>query len=91
MQKVLKHRNYIPDMKIYVKVKPNSLESRILSNVGDKFVIELKSPPEKNKANLELIKILSKHLGIPPQSIIIKAGLTAKEKIIEVKNEIRKS
>ncbi len=78
-------------MKIFVKVKPNSTKKNIIKSGENKYTIELTSPAEKNKANLELVKILAKHLSIPTRSIIIKSGLTNREKIIEVKNEIRKS
>lgn len=75
-------------MKLSIKVKPNSIQEKIILLGKNNYLVSLTSPAEKNKANLELIKVLSKHFKIPQKSIIIKSGLTNKNKIIEVKNEI---
>jgi uncharacterized protein (TIGR00251 family) len=72
-------------MKIFVKVKPNSNKEEIKMLEEGKFVISLTSPAEKNKANLDLVKVLSKHFGVSHKEIIIKAGLSNREKIIEIK------
>ncbi|MBW2969021.1 DUF167 domain-containing protein, partial [Candidatus Woesearchaeota archaeon] len=45
------------------------------------LIIAVKSPADKNKANLELIKFLSKQLK---HKVRIKSGLTSKEKIISI-------
>lgn len=72
-------------MKIKVKVKPSSKKNSLTLVEKDSYIAELKSPPEKNKANLELIKTISKFLKIPSKGIKIKSGLTSKEKILEIK------
>ena len=72
-------------MIIHVKVKPNSSKQSI-ENFGEgRYLIYLKSPPENNKANAELINILSKELGVPPKSISINFGKTSDEKLVEIK------
>jgi uncharacterized protein len=78
-------------MKLSIKVKPNSPKQKVSLIKENYYLVELKSPAEKNKANLELIKILSRFFRIPQKNIVIKAGLTNREKLVEVKNEIRKS
>ena len=70
-------------MKIYVKVKPNSSKQEIVEFGDFRYLVYLKSPPENNQANLELLKIMSKHLGTPSTRIKIKSGLTSNEKILE--------
>lgn len=75
-------------MKIFVKVKPRSSKGEITEVDEGKFIVSLTSPAEKNKANLELVKILSKYFKVSPNRIIIRAGLSNREKIIEVKDEI---
>lgn len=71
-------------MKITIKVKPNSLKSFITKNSDKEFFAELKSPAEKNKANLELIKLVSKYFNVSTNKIKIKFGLTGRDKIIEI-------
>ena len=73
----------IKDNKLRVIVKPNSSRTEILEYNKDKqaVVIAVKAPADKNKANLELIKFLSKQLK---RKVRIKSGLTSKEKVISV-------
>jgi len=72
-------------MIIHVKVKPNSSKKEIENFGNGRYLAYLKSPPENNKANIELINLLSKELGVPPKSIKIKFGRTSDEKIIEIR------
>ncbi len=71
-------------MKIKIKAKPNSKKSQIEKS-GEFYVAHLKSPPEKNKANIELIKLLSKKFKVSSKNIKIK-NPTSKNKIVEIKN-----
>ncbi len=72
-------------MIIHVKVKPNSSKQKIENFGGGRYLINLKSAPENDKANIELINLLSKELGVPPKSIHIKFGRTSDKKIIEIR------
>jgi len=44
-------------------------------------VVKLKSVPENNKANVELLKVLKKYFGFP---VKIKSGFTSRNKVVEV-------
>ena len=77
-------------MKIRVKVKTNSgrqsvekIPEDIFSEEGFEglYFVKLKSTPEGNKANIELLKVLSRHFGC---EVKIKSGFTSKKKIVEV-------
>jgi len=74
-------------MILKIKVKPNSKKQEIKEK-PDFFLVSLKSPPENNLANLELIKLLSKHFNLVSKKIKILKGKTSRNKIIEVKNEV---
>lgn len=72
-------------MLIHVKVKPNSSKQEI-ENFGDgRYLVHLKSIPENDRANIELINLLSKELGVSPKSFHIKFGRTSNNKLIEVR------
>ena len=68
-------------MIIHVKVKPSSGRQEVFDEGGGKFLVSLKSAPENNKANIELVKILRKHFNKP---VKIKSGLKGRNKIVEV-------
>lgn len=74
-------------MKIKVKVVPNSSEQSIEKISENEFKIKLKSVPEKNKANKELLKILSKYFKVSTNNINISNGFFSRNKIVEIKNE----
>jgi uncharacterized protein (TIGR00251 family) len=67
-------------MIIHVKVKPNSLEQSV-EKIDEDYFVKLKSSPEDGKANLELIKFLSKYFG---SEVKIKSGFSSRRKIVEI-------
>ncbi|MFH1290154.1 MAG: DUF167 domain-containing protein [Nanoarchaeota archaeon] len=70
-------------MLVQIKVKPNSPRSLLEKISENKYLAYLKSPPEKGKANLELIKLLSKEFFTPQDKIKIK-NPTSRNKIVEI-------
>ncbi|MBI1936277.1 DUF167 domain-containing protein [Candidatus Woesearchaeota archaeon] len=72
----------IKSIKFVAIVRPNSRESRIESfdAAANTYKISLKSKPKDNKANIELVNLLSRHLK---KRIKISSGLRSREKIIE--------
>lgn len=71
-------------MIINVKVKTNSSQQKIEDFGNHHYLIYLRSAPENNEANLELLKLLSKYFGIPATHIKFKAGIHNNEKILEL-------
>ena len=71
-------------MIINVKVKPDSSKSEIENFGNHRYLVYLTEPAEDNRANIELINLLSKYLGIPHNHIKIKFGLNSREKILEI-------
>jgi len=50
----------------------------------NRYLVYLESAPENNEANIELIKLMAKHLGIPSTKLRIVSGATGKDKTLEV-------
>jgi len=69
-------------MLINVKVKPNSLEQSV-EKIKEVYVVNVKSRAENGRANLELIKILSKYFG---SEVRIKSGFNSRRKIVDILN-----
>ena len=71
-------------MKLEVKIQPSSGRQEVIKQAeNNKYKVFLKSPPENNKANTELIKLLKKTW--PKKEVKIFKGFTSKNKIIEIK------
>ncbi len=71
-------------MKIFIKVYPNSKEEKITKKDDGGFSVRVKAPAQEGKANKAVVNILSKHFKVSKNSIIIKAGHSSKNKIIEI-------
>lgn len=73
----------IKSRKFKIIVKPNSRENKIEGFDKDRnaYRISIKSKPEDNKANIEVIKFLSKLLK---KKVKIASGFKSKEKIVEI-------
>lgn len=79
-------------MLIKVKVKPNAGEERVERLSDDLFsekgiegfyFVKLKSAPEGGKANMELVKVLSKAFDSRAK---IKSGYTSRWKVVEIED-----
>jgi uncharacterized protein (TIGR00251 family) len=68
-------------MIINIKAYPNSEKSEIVRE-GKSYIVHLKSAPENNKANIELLKMLKKYFG---KEVEIKSGFTSRKKLVEIK------
>jgi uncharacterized protein len=51
---------------------------------GSEISISIKSPPERGKANRELVKKLAGHFGVAEDRIRIISGLASRKKLVEV-------
>lgn len=65
---------------MHIKVKTNAKKSEIIEDNGF-YRVNVKSPPENNKANLEIIKLFSKKFN---KKVKIIKGLKSKEKILKL-------
>jgi uncharacterized protein (TIGR00251 family) len=68
-------------MILEIKVKTGSNKQRLEKISESQYKISLKSLPESNKANKELLKLLKKEFG--REARIIK-GMKSREKIIKL-------
>ena len=67
-----------------VKIQPNASKNEIVGFEEDVLKIRIKAPPEKDKANLELIRFLAKKLDLSRSDITIKKGRTNRKKLLEI-------
>lgn len=72
-------------MKIFIKVYPNSKEEKVTKKDDGGFNVRVKAQAQEGKANKAVINILSKYFKVSKSFVIIKAGHSSKNKIIEIK------
>ncbi len=71
-------------MKILVKVKPNSKESRVQKMDDAAFSVWVSEPAQEGKANDAVIEVLARHFGVARQNVKILVGHHSKNKIINI-------
>lgn len=70
---------------IKINVRTNKKESRLIFVNENELIAELRSRPIDNKANLELLSLLSLHFQVDKNMIDIK-GLRSRVKYIKIKS-----
>jgi len=71
-------------MKIFVKAKPRSKAEKVEKISETDFVVSVKEPPIKGKANEAICRVLAKYFKVRLAQVIIKTGHTSRNKIIEI-------
>ncbi len=67
-----------------VKVVLNAREPRIVEGPSaGKIIAYLTEPPRRNKANIQLIKLLKEHYGKNSEIRLVK-GANSRKKIVEI-------
>jgi uncharacterized protein (TIGR00251 family) len=72
------------EIKIWVKVTPNSPRNQIQGLANDVWKIRIAAPPDKGKANKELLEFLAKKLNLSKGSLRLLKGATSRNKSIGV-------
>ena len=67
-----------------VKVQPRAQKPGIEKLDKGEYKIRVHAPPVKGEANLEVIKTLASHFGVPPSHVKIVRGLKSRQKAVVV-------
>ncbi len=67
-----------------VAARPNAGRSAIQGVVGAALKVALGAPPEKGKANKELVGFLAKALGLKKSQLQLTAGATSRDKTVRI-------
>jgi uncharacterized protein (TIGR00251 family) len=73
-----------------VKVVPGSSRTQIAGRYADMLKVKISAPPEKGKANKELLRFLAARLKIKQKDIEIQAGQTNSVKTLLVQGVTKK-
>lgn len=71
-------------MKINVKAKPNSREEKVEKIDEQNYVVSVKEPPIKGKANEAIRNALAVYFKTGSSRVKIVSGYTSRNKIIEI-------
>lgn len=69
-------------LRVEVAVIPSSGRQKLFLDAQGRLKCYLKSPPEKGKANNELIVLFAKQLRLPRTAVELVAGAASRKKIV---------
>lgn len=75
-------KKYLENERLSVHVIPNSSRTELVEEEG-KLKLYLQAVPDKNKANIELIKFFKKEFKL---KVEIKSGLKSRDKVLRILN-----
>ncbi|MBB4661769.1 DUF167 domain-containing protein [Conexibacter arvalis] len=67
-----------------VRVQPRAKRSEIAGVRDGALVVRVNAPPVDGKANAALCKLLAKRLGVPPSTVSVIRGSSARQKVVSV-------
>lgn len=70
--------------RLTVKVHPRAKRTAITGRLGEAYKLDLAAPPVDGKANEECLRFFAKLAGVPRARVRIIAGLTGRNKVVEV-------
>jgi len=73
-------------MRIFVKTKPSSRVEKINKIDDRNFIVTVKEPPAKGRANKAIVKALADYFKISRSDIKIIQGHKSKQKVIKINN-----
>lgn len=86
LNKIVNTLNKEKEIYLRIKALPGSGKNEFLETMADETIkIAIKARAEKGQANAELIKFLSKSLGLRRDSIRIISGAGARIKLVKIK------
>ena len=71
-------------VEIVIHAQPRASRSEVVGLHGDALKVRLAAPPVDGAANLELIRVMAKVLGVPKSSVEVTRGHSSKSKVVRV-------
>ena len=71
--------------RLTVRVTPRAARDRIDGFDGDGVLrLRVTAPPAEGEANVAVVKLLARALGLPARDVVLVSGATARRKVFEV-------
>lgn len=69
---------------VKVTVVPRSSKPRVETVEEGCYRVHVAAPPDRGRANAEVLKALAQHLDVPRSSLEIVRGHTSREKLVNI-------
>jgi uncharacterized protein (TIGR00251 family) len=73
-----------PSCRLQIRAVPGSNASGVVGRHGDAWKVRLAAPPEKGRANDELVRLLANLLGLDRSQVSVVTGTSARDKLVAI-------
>lgn len=71
-------------MKIEIRVKPAAKKTEVEKQADGTYLVKVKEPADKGKANQAVIEVIAEYFAVPKQNVTIICGQTSRHKIVNL-------
>lgn len=72
------------ETRLSIRVRPGAGRTRIKERRGGILRMDVAAPPEKGKANTELVRFVARLLGIPKSGVRVCSGERSRDKVVGI-------
>lgn len=73
-----------PSARLRVRVAPGAKRSEIVGRYGDGWRVRVHAPPERGRANEEVLTLLAETLRLERPALRLVAGAASRDKVVEL-------
>lgn len=73
-----------PTARLRLRVSPGADRSAVVGRHGDAWKVRVVAPPERGRANDEVVALLARVLELARPAIRVVAGRSARDKVVEL-------
>jgi uncharacterized protein len=70
--------------RLRLRVSAGASRSRVLGSHGGALKLSVKAPPERGKANREVLALVARAFGLPPSDVALVAGEASPDKVVRL-------
>lgn len=70
--------------RLRLRVAPGARRSRVVGRHGDAWKVRVTAPPERGRANEEVVELLARSLDVARPDVRVVAGVTSRDKVVEL-------
>jgi uncharacterized protein len=71
-------------MRLRLRVSPGAAQPRIVGRHAGAWKVRVVAPPERGRANADVVTLLARTLSLPRSAVTVVSGHGAPDKIVEV-------
>lgn len=70
--------------RLRVRVVPGARRAGVVGRLGEAWKVRVTSPPERGRANEDVVRLLAERLSVPRSDVRVVAGHASRDKLVEV-------